>query len=81
MHDLADAVLVFVILRSRSASRTFCTITCLAFCAAMRPNSIGGRVSAMMSPIGRRRIAALRFGEADLGRLVLDLLDDEQQRG
>jgi hypothetical protein len=28
--------------RSRSASRTFCTITCLAVWAAMRPKSIGG---------------------------------------
>ena len=33
--------------RSRSASRTFCTITCLADCAAMRPYSSGGRASAM----------------------------------
>ncbi len=41
--------------RSRSASRTFCTITCLAFCAAMRPNSIGGKGSAMASPILCRR--------------------------
>jgi hypothetical protein len=37
--------------RSRSASRTFCTITCLADCAAMRPYSSGGRVSAITSPI------------------------------
>ena len=37
--------------RSRSASRTFCTITCLADCAAMRPYSSGGSVSAMVSPI------------------------------
>ena len=36
--------------RSRSASRTFCTITCLADCAAMRPYSSGGSVSAMVSP-------------------------------
>ncbi len=36
--------------RSRSASRTFCTMTCLAFCAATRPNSSGGRCSAMRSP-------------------------------
>ena len=36
--------------RSRSASRTFCTITCLADCAAMRPKSIGGSSSAMKSP-------------------------------
>jgi hypothetical protein len=28
--------------RSRSASRTFWKITCLAAWAAMRPNSIGG---------------------------------------
>src|SRR5436190_1972376 len=37
--------------RSRSASRTFCTITCLADCAAMRPYSSGGSVSAITSPI------------------------------
>ena len=36
--------------RSRSASRTFCTITCLADCAATRPKSNGGRVSAITSP-------------------------------
>jgi hypothetical protein len=36
--------------RSRSASRTFCTMTCLADCAAMRPKSIGGSCSAMKSP-------------------------------
>jgi hypothetical protein len=36
--------------RSRSASRTFCTITCLADWAAIRPKSIGGSGSAMKSP-------------------------------
>ena len=36
--------------RSRSASRTFWKITCLAACAAMRPNSIGGSGSTMKSP-------------------------------
>jgi len=35
---------------SRSASRTFCTITCLAVCAAMRPKSIGGSTSTNASP-------------------------------
>ncbi len=43
--------------RSRSASRTFCTITCLALCAAIRPRSIGGSGSRMWSPI---RAAGLR---------------------
>jgi hypothetical protein len=37
--------------RSRSASRTFCTMTCLADWAAMRPKSKGGSGSAMKSPI------------------------------
>ena len=36
--------------RSRSASRTFWTITCLAVWAAMRPKSIAGRGSVMKSP-------------------------------
>ncbi|MCY1298726.1 hypothetical protein D9M70_482250 [compost metagenome] len=36
--------------RSRSASRTFWTMTCLADWAAMRPKSIGGSGSAMKSP-------------------------------
>ena len=36
--------------RSRSASRTFCTMTCLAVWAAMRPNSSVGSGSAMKSP-------------------------------
>ena len=31
--------------RSRSASRTFCMMTCFADCAAMRPKSIGGSES------------------------------------
>ena len=34
----------------RSTSRTRCTITCLAVCAAMRPKSIGGSGSTMNSP-------------------------------
>jgi hypothetical protein len=48
--------------RSRSASRTFWTMTCFADCAAMRPNSKGGRVSAIWSPTcaaGLRRRASL----------------------
>ncbi len=36
--------------RSRSASRTFWTMTCLAVWAAMRPKSIGGSGSVMKSP-------------------------------
>ena len=36
--------------RSRSASRTFWTMTCLADWAAMRPKSMGGSGSAMKSP-------------------------------
>src|SRR5512134_3313564 len=50
--------------RSRSASRTFCTMTCLAFCAATRPKSSGGSGSAMRSPIsasGLRRLASSRL--------------------
>ncbi len=45
--------------RSRSASRTFCTITCLAFCAATRPKSKGGRVSTISSPISASRLRRL----------------------
>ena len=36
--------------RLRSYSRTRCTITCLAVCAAMRPKSIGGSGSTRYSP-------------------------------
>ena len=36
--------------RSRSASRTFWTMTCLAFCADTRPKSSGGSDSAIRSP-------------------------------
>jgi hypothetical protein len=42
VDDVADAVLEFLILPV--------AITCLADCAAMRPYSSGGRVSAMVSP-------------------------------
>ena len=58
LNDIADAILVFFELASRSASRTFCTITCLAFCAAMRPKSSGGNVSAIKSPASA---SGLRF--------------------
>ena len=47
--------------RSRSASRTFCTMTCLAFCADTRPKSSGGSDSAIRSPTlasGLRRLAS-----------------------
>ena len=53
--------------RSRSASRTFCTITCLAVCAAMRPKSIGGSASIRKSPTLRLGIAALRPRRARSG--------------
>ena len=36
---------------ARSASRTFCTITCLAVCAAMRPNLTDSICSTWTSPI------------------------------
>jgi hypothetical protein len=42
VDDFADAVLEFVVLASRSASRTFCMMTCFAVWAAMRPKSSGG---------------------------------------
>ncbi len=51
LNDFADAVLELVNWRSRSASRTFWTMTCLADWAAMRPKSIGGSGSAMKSPM------------------------------
>src|ERR1700760_3999520 len=60
--------------RSRSASRTFCTITCLAFWALMRLKSTGGRVSAMMSPFW----AAAGVGQAELGLVVIDQFHDMQ---
>jgi hypothetical protein len=50
--------------RSRSASRTFWTITCFADCAAMRPKSNGGRVSEMASPICA---AGLRLRASEIG--------------
>jgi hypothetical protein len=50
VDDLADAILNSSNWRSRSASRTFCTITCLADWAAIRPKSIGGSGSAIKSP-------------------------------
>src|SRR5215471_10553135 len=62
--------------RSRSASRTFCTITCFADCAAIRPYSSGGSGSAIVSPIcaaGCRR----RIVEADLSRGIFHSIDDE----
>ncbi len=46
---------------SRSASRSFCTMTCLADWPAMRPNSKGGSVSEIQSPTcaaGLRRRAS-----------------------
>ena len=67
--------------RSRSASRTFWTMTCLAFCAATRPKSSGGSDSAIRSPTlasGLRRIAS---ATRDLGRLVLDGVDHLQHAG
>ena len=39
------------IMISRSALRTFCTITCLAVCAAIRPNSMFSIRSSQSSPI------------------------------
>src|SRR6266702_4422670 len=50
--------------RSRSASRTFCTITCFADCEAMRPYSSGG-----MPPA--------RLFEADLGGGVFNRVDHQ----
>ena len=64
--------------RSRSASRTFWTMTCLADCAAMRPKSKGGSVSAMASPTCGGRVAAPGVVERDLDRVVVDLVDHEQ---
>jgi hypothetical protein len=61
--------------RSRSASRTFCTMTCLAFCADTRPKSSGGkRLGDQVAHLGLG-IAALALGQRDLGRLVLDGVD------
>ena len=64
--------------RSRSASRTFCTMTCLAACAAMREKSTGGRVSAMMSPTCAAGLRARASSRRNLDLVVLDQLDDMQ---
>jgi len=48
--------------RSRSASRTFCTMTCLAVWVAIRPKSMGGRTSEIRSPI---RASGLRPKASD----------------
>ena len=64
--------------RSRSASRTFCTITCLAFWALMRLKSTGGRVSAMMSPIWASGLRLRASARLNLGLVVLDQLHDMQ---
>ena len=65
--------------RSRSASRTFCTITCLADCAAMRPKSIGGSCSAMKSPTCASGLRARASLQRYLLGEVLDGLDDLHQ--
>ena len=66
--------------RSRSASRTFCTMTCLADWAAMRPKSIGGSGSAMKSPTCGVGIALARVLDSAIClAIVLDRLDHLQQ--
>jgi hypothetical protein len=77
VDDLADAVLEFLILASRSASRTFCTITCLADWAAMRPKSSGGSGSAMKSPRLGFRIAVAGIVQMEISVAgVLDSFDN-----
>ena len=65
--------------RSRSASRTFCTITCLADCAAMRPKSIGGSCSAMKSPTSASGLRSRAEDSAIWRRIILDGLDHFHQ--
>ena len=60
--------------RLRSYSRTRCTITCLAVCAAMRPKSIGGSGSTRCSPSLISGLNFLRDVDGDLGLLVLHRL-------
>src|SRR6059036_2260247 len=66
--------------RSRSASRTFCTITCLADCAAMaifqRRQSVGDGIADLGA-----RIGALRIIQRGLVRRVLDILDHQHVTG
>ena len=55
--------------RSRSASRTFCTITCLADCAAMRPKSnrrqrLGDEVADLRGGVALRARPRARSGSA-----------------
>ena len=68
--------------RSRSASRTFWTMTCLADWAAMRPKSKGGSVSAIASPTWAAGLR-LRASESGISRdVVLDLVvHDEEMAG
>src|SRR5688500_1217090 len=68
-------------IRSRSASRTFWTMTCLADWAAMRPNSIGGGGLALLRGGQRNLPGVLLYGldhfeealEAQLTRARVDL--------
>ena len=65
--------------RSRSASRTFCTMTCLADWAGDAAEIEGRqRLGDPVADLGGRVLAA-RVVERDLDRVVLDLVDDQQQ--
>ena len=66
-------------MRSRSASRTFCTMTCLADWAAMRPNSMGGSGSVTKSPSLAASLRACGVLEPDLAAVFLDRLDHFEQ--
>ena len=61
--------------RSRSASRTFWKMTCLAAWAAIRPNSIGGSGSTMKSPTRGALLELLRALQVDLLEMILGLFD------
>ena len=51
---------------SRSASRTFWKITCLAVCASMRPKSAPSTLMPISSPTDGFRVELVRFVDLDL---------------
>ena len=63
---------------SRSASRIFCTSTCLEAWAGSAEVERRQRFGDPVADL-RRGVLLLRFGEGDLGRVVLDQVDHQQQ--
>ena len=79
MNDLADAVLVFGIHPVALGIAHLLHDHLLGILRGDAPELDGRQgLGDLVADVGGR-IAALRIDEADLGRLVLDLLDDEEQ--